>query len=237
MLRYFKNRKQDLKTLFASFACLFLLSFLCLPELQASENSAPISPKESKWHSEFIHRNRHHISLLGGFFASRWNYPDKRTIRQHFLEKTLNYTYHMKLFYSFSLFLGSSLGYAFDLKSEDKFMSFSDGKIILPGFLLGFSYSFSTRFKVNLGTNFSWSRSFGVVYKGSQYQFNMRTVPNISLGFDYFFTQNWAITSSLNYKQEFFSIKSEKIKENLSPLYGFSRESLGLLLGITFHKL
>lgn len=191
--------------------------------------------KENKWYLEFVHRNKHHVSLLTGYFISSWSHKESK-LQQNSLENALIYTYHIAIFEPLSYFLGSVLGYSFDLNAIDG-SRISYGKLILPGFLMGLSYSFSTRFKINLGINFSLLRYFKLKVKNVDYQFNMRALPELMLSSDYFFSKNWALTTSLNYKKEELFIEKEEIKENLKELYGDSRSSWGALFGLTYHRI
>lgn len=204
------------------------------PLTQTSGN--PDSANE-KWNSSFIHRTGHHLTLTAGYFVSHWNYKDGETIKQNYFIKMINYTYHLKMISPLSIFLGSNFGYALDLSSQDKNIKSSAGKLILPGFLVGLSLSFSTHIKANLGFNMGWARYIALYYKEDVYHFTTRISPEVYFSLDYFFSANWAITTSLNYRRETFLIDNEDIKNNLKIFYGATRDALGLNFGLTFHKL
>ena len=204
------------------------------PFTQTSGN--PDSQYE-KWSSSFIHRTGHHLSLTAGYFVSHWNYKNGETNQQNYFIKTISYTYHLKIIHPLSFFLGSNLGYALDLGSKDQNIKSSAGKLILPGFLVGLSLGFSTRIKANIGVNMAWARYLALSYMEDVYHFTTRISPEVYLSGDYFFSPNWAITTSLNYRREVFLIDNEDIKNNLRAFYGSTREAFGFNVGVTFHKL
>ena len=232
------NKKQKNKLRSQFFLC-FLIFFQFLSQkILCAEKGEAIPPEyQESWSKEYIPRNGHFLDFSAGFFASLWQPSVKNPKIQNFIEKKVSYSFHIPLLGGLSYFLGSSFGYAFDLPSNDSDLEKSYGRIILPGFLTGLSYNFSTKVKFNLGTSISWSRALGVFYQGTLYQFTMRTLPEVFVTTSYFLSPNWAISGTFSYKRESFLIEDGEIKKHLAPLYGSSRESIGALIGISFHKL
>ena len=232
-----QNKKKGFRALFFCLGLFFVQGIFLSKKLSAESYELSENFEDDGWSRGYVHRYAHHVNILTGVFLSRWDGLGEESSSQPFLDVSLSYAYHMKLFSKFSFFVGSSLGYAADLASSDPLLKRSLGRVFLPGFLTGLSCVFSTRTKMDLGANFSWSRSFGLTYDDIQYQYNMRTFPEVFLSFDYFFSPNWAVTASIRYRKEVSFLTGEDFKKSLGPIYESSRDSLGVLLGFTFNKL
>lgn len=205
--------------------CLVIGNYMYGDSLQGSKSS--LSPQVQQWEKVFMPRTKHNIAFFTGSSSGSWEskHPELPTNSTDFI---FSYRYYLADLDRVSFFLGTNIGYSFDL--ENRFSGYKGSKFMLPGLVAGFSYFFSIKLRAALAANLSLTRYTKLTLNKKNYRLASENLRDFFLSFEYFFAQNWGVITCLNYRGELFLDDKVSFRNDV-------RTSWSLMAGLTYHKL